>query len=69
MRKAYLGVDIGSISTKAVIIDEDKAPNFANKITTIEVTNFGKSEILFKGSPSELLSFCESEEDEDEEDE
>ena len=23
MRKAYLGVDIGSISTKAVIIDED----------------------------------------------
>lgn len=49
-----------------VIINEDKVPNFADKITTIEVTNFGEDKIIFKGSPSELLKFRDDEDEEEE---
>lgn len=48
-----------------VIIDEDKVPDMADNITTIEITNFGENKLIFKGSPSELLKFKESEDDEE----
>ncbi len=52
-----------------VIIDEDKVPDMADNITTIEVTNFGEDKIIFKGSPSELLRFRDDEDEEEEENE
>lgn len=48
-----------------VIINEDKVPDMADNITTIEITNFGENKLIFKGSPSELLKFKESEDDEE----